>query len=31
MLALAEYEVMKAGGTYTFCDTDSLAIGCRIS
>jgi hypothetical protein len=26
MLALAEYEVMKAGGTYTFCDTDSLSI-----
>jgi hypothetical protein len=26
MLALAEHEVTKAGGTYAFCDTDSLAI-----
>jgi hypothetical protein len=26
MLALLESEVRKAGGTYTFCDTDSLAI-----
>jgi hypothetical protein len=26
MLALAECEVTKAGGTYAFCDTDSLAI-----
>jgi hypothetical protein len=26
MLALAEYEVTKAGGTYSFFDTDSLAI-----
>jgi hypothetical protein len=26
MLALAECEVTKAGGSYSFCDTDSLAI-----
>jgi hypothetical protein len=28
MLALLESEVAKRGGTYTFCDTDSLAVNC---
>ncbi len=28
MLALLEYEVTVAGGTFAFCDTDSLAIVC---
>jgi hypothetical protein len=28
MLALLESEVVKRGGTYAFCDTDSLAVNC---
>jgi len=28
MLALLESEVAKRGGTYAFCDTDSLAVNC---
>jgi hypothetical protein len=28
MLALLESEVRKRGGTYAFCDTDSLAVNC---
>ena len=29
MLALLEYEVTRRGGTFAFCDTDSLAITCK--